>query len=121
MSGPILHYTLSAPSSMRDLLRAMSRTSVPLMLTNAAYRHLREESDASDSSALNYLVKMATQAGRPVFVNLEQADGTSETIAISPKFWTGERLAGHVAVLRDELGELFGEISGVRSLDQEAS
>ena len=55
-----------------------------------------------------------------MLLNLQADDGTSQTVALA-RGWSQERLLGYVAEMHQELAEEFGEISGVRSLDKEAS
>ena len=66
--------------------------------------------------ATRYLVKIATNVGRPLAVNIPTADG-SRTVVVGPKGWAQERTAGWVAARHEALERMFGAAT-VRSMEE---
>jgi hypothetical protein len=120
MTGGILHCTVLEPGTIRTLIKATLKAGKPVLLTTRAWRTLVHESGRRPERALAFLTKVGGEYNRPVLLNLQNEDGTSQTVALA-RGWSQERLMGYIAGMHQELAEEFGEISGVRSLDKEAS
>jgi hypothetical protein len=120
VSTSILHLTAVEPGTIRTLIRATLKAGKPVMLTTRAFRTLTAESGGRQDRALAFLVKHGGEANRPILLNLENPDGTSQTVALA-RGWSQERLMGYVAAMHQELEEEFGEVARMYSLDKEAS
>lgn len=107
-------------SMKRSLKAALAADGPALLITARAYSHVRAEC-GSDQAAWHWLAQRARYGSRPIFVNVEDPDGTSTTVALAPHGWTPEKLAGYVGGLGEMLEEEFGEVSRVWNPDQEAS
>ena len=94
-------------------MKAVIRTAVlagPLVtLTHRAFADLAAEC-GGDEPAVLWLAELATEANRPIAVN--DGHGRS-TYFIQPPAWTRERLLGFIAGHVDDLGSVFGEVTGV--------
>ena len=90
---------------------AVAARSVPFMvISDRLFVELVEEL-GGEQEATRHLIRVATNTGRPIGVNVEDDDGESTTACIAPEGWTRERLAGWIGGKRDELEALFGEAS----------
>ena len=85
-------------------------------MTGRAYGDLAAEL-GGDEAAVRYLVKLAGNTGRPILANLETGAGSSQTVAIAPRGWSDERLAGWVAGHHEALEAAFGAAT-VRSMEE---
>jgi hypothetical protein len=120
MTANVLHLTAIEPGTIRMLIKATLKAGKPVLLTTRAFRTLTAESGGRQDRALAFLVKHGGESGRPILLNLVNLDGTSQTVALA-RGWSQERLTGFVGAMHQELADEFGEISGMRSLDKEAS
>jgi hypothetical protein len=119
MSG-VLWYRIEEPGIIHGAIRATLKAGKPVLLTTRAWRTLVAESGHRPERALAFLEKHGAEADKPVLLNLQNEDGTSQTVALA-RGWSQERLMGYVAGMHEELEAKFGEISRTYSLDKEAS
>jgi hypothetical protein len=89
------------------VLRHAAETGVVVGLTHRMLADLEAELGGMEP-ALEWLVGLATMTGRPVFVNLPNGPDASQTVALAPKGWGSERLAGYVGGLKDEIESVYG-------------
>jgi hypothetical protein len=95
------------------VLRRAAEGGVSVGLTHNMLRDLEAELGGM-GPAVEWLVGLATLTGRPCFVNLPNGKDTSTTVALAPKGWGSERLAGYVGGLRDELEAMYGPATARR-------
>jgi hypothetical protein len=88
------------------VLRTAAEAGTTVGLTHRMLRDLEAELGGMEP-AVEWLVELVTMTGRPVFVNLPTAEG-STTVALAPKGWGSERLTGYVGGLKDELESMYG-------------
>jgi hypothetical protein len=93
----------------------------PFLLTYRAYTHVRAECGGSNKAAWHWLAQPAKYGSQPLLVNLENADGTSHTVALAPMGWSREKLLGYMGGLGETLREEFGEVSRIWNPDQEVA
>ena len=106
---------VSVARSLAALARASARDGGPLVcVTGRMFDELAAELGGYDRAA-RYLVKVATNIGRPLAVNIPTTDG-SRTVVVGPKGWTQERTAGWVAARHEALERQFGAAT-VRDLE----
>jgi hypothetical protein len=108
-------------SIKRSLKVALSVDGPPFLLTYRAYTHVRAECGGSDKAAWRWLGQRAKYGSRPLFVNVENPDGTSHTIALAPRGWSPEKRKGYVGGLDETLEAEFGEVSRIWNPDEVAS
>jgi hypothetical protein len=120
VTAGILHCTVVEPGTIRTLIKGTLKAGKPVLLTHRAWRTRVAESGRRPERALQFLCKVGGEYNRPVLLNLQNEDGTSQTIALA-RGWSQERLAGFVGAMHEELAEEFGEISRMYSLDRDAS
>ena len=107
---------VSVARSLATLARASARDGGPLVcVTGRAWADLADEL-GGDEAAVRYLLKVATNTGRPICVNLSTGTETSTTLFVAPKDWTEERLRGWAAGHHEELEAAFGPAT-VRNLE----
>ena len=98
------------------MIRAAMASSVPLGgLTSRGYRQLVDEC-GGEKQALRFLVKTVERSAKPLVVNLATSESTSTTLALAPRNWTEQRLAGFLAGHRELLEAEFGEIARISAL-----
>ena len=106
---------VSIARSLTVLARASARDNGPLVVvSHRAYADLAAELGGHDRAARR-LLRIATNVGRPLAVNIPTADG-SRTVVVGPKGWTQERTAGWVAARHEGLEAVFGAAT-VRNLE----
>jgi hypothetical protein len=112
-----LRAVIGPDMSMRAVLEGTADKLPMFLLSQRAYMHLAEEC-GGDEPAILFLLELAEQYNKPVLVNFEKPDGTSQTNAMAPRSWTSERLqgwiAGHHEALEQELGLISGMTAGGR-------
>ncbi len=89
------------------LLRAAAEAGTTVGLTHRMLADLEAELGGMEP-AVEWLVGLATLTGRPCFVNLPNGKDTSTTVALAPKGWGAERLAGYVGGMAEHLERQFG-------------
>lgn len=89
------------------VLGRVARAGTAVGLTHRMLRDLEQELGGY-KRAVKWLVKLATETGRPITVNLPTGPNTSTTVAIAPKGWTDERLRGYIGGIHEELEATFG-------------
>src|SRR5687767_11118364 len=89
------------------ILRRAAEAGIAVGLTHNMLRDLEAELGGM-GPAVEWLVGLATMTGRPVFVNLPSGPDASRTVALAPKGWGSERLAGYVGGLKGELEAMYG-------------
>lgn len=89
------------------VLRTAAEAGTTVGLTHRMLADLEAELGGM-APALEWLVGLATMTGRPVSVNLPNGPDASQTVALAPKGWGSERLAGYVGGLKDELEAMYG-------------
>jgi hypothetical protein len=89
------------------ILRTAAEAGTAVGLTHRMLADLEAELGGMEP-AVEWLVSLATLTGRPIFVNLPNGKDASQTVALAPKGWGSERLAGFVGGLRDELEDMYG-------------
>jgi hypothetical protein len=94
-------------------LAAAARVAPLLVVTRRALLDLEHELGSYEAAA-RYLVKIATNTGKPIGVNAPTPEG-SRTMFVAPKGWTRERLAGWIAARHQELEAQFGTATIVPS------
>jgi hypothetical protein len=104
-SAHFLVDTAAIPPSV--VLRMTAEAGASIGLTHRMMRDLAEELGGYEP-ALEWLAELATMTGRPCFVNQPTGRDTSTTVAIPPRGWGEERLAGFVGGLKDELESVYG-------------
>jgi len=101
------HVTVNAATVSPAKAIAVAVRSGPLViLTGRAFAELCAE--LGTEAAYRHLIRVATNAGRPIGINAETGKDTSSTAFIAPKGWTEERLRGWVAGRHDEIEAAFG-------------
>ncbi len=100
---------LGGRGSMADTMRLGYAAGVPILLTDAARRHLGHDLGGSEA-VIPWLLDLVKDGDHPLGINVVEADGSSQTIFLGPRGWTTERLAGHVATMRPMLEREFGKV-----------
>lgn len=99
---------ISPSRSIAALARAATYSGGPLVcVTGRMFAELERELGGPEAVA-RHLCRVATNAGRPIAVNLPTGADTSRTIFISPRGWSEDRLAGWAAGHHQELERAFG-------------
>jgi hypothetical protein len=87
---------------------AVAARSAPLLvLSHRAFSDLADELGDHDA-AIRQVLRIATNAGKPIGINLPTADGDSQTVFLAPRGWSDERLRGWVAGHHEALESEFG-------------
>lgn len=73
-------------------------------LTHRMFNDLAEELGSHDAAS-RWLVDLAQEVDRPMFVNFPTGPETSSTVALAPFWWGEEGLAGYIAGLHQEIEE----------------
>ena len=105
----------SAAVSPARALAVVARCAPLVVVRHGAYLELQRELGGPEAVA-RALVRIATNTGKPIAVNLPTGEGTSSTLFIAPKGWSEERLRGWAAAHVEELEAAFGEAT-VRPLE----
>lgn len=108
--GPEKTLKVRPMSVTPDHIRAIMGTAPLVALTNDALNDLSEALGGTEK-ALEFLVRQATEHDKPIAVNIRDRDG-SQTVFLSPKGWTEERLKGWVGTHKAALEAQFGEVTG---------
>jgi len=104
---------VSTAKSIAALARAAGRT--PVVVTGRAYGDLVDELGGDDAAA-RHLGRVATNSGRPICVNFETGPDSSQTVFVSPRGWSSDRLRGWAAGRHAEVEAMFGPAT-VRSME----
>jgi hypothetical protein len=108
MSSSALRVTVDTDAvKPTAVLRTAAEAGTTVGLTHRMLRDLEAELGGMEP-ALEWLIGLATMTGRPVFVSLPNGPDASQTVALAPKGWGSERLAGYVGGLKDELESVYG-------------
>ncbi len=99
-------------SPSKALARLAGAGDVLVCVTGRMFDDIARELGSYDRAA-RHLVRVATNAGRPIAVNFETPDG-SRTVIIGPRGWSEEKTAGWVAARHDALERQFGPARPVR-------
>ena len=95
--------------SMAESIARLSRSTPLFVVLPAAFRDLSRELGSEDAAA-ERLVEIARSNDRPLLVNFPTGGGRSSSVAVSPPWWSEDRLlgwlGGHHAVLEAELGPI---------------
>ena len=108
MSGTLRVMVDSAAVSPSKALAASAKLAPLLVITHRALDDLAEECGGYEQAA-RYVLKVATNAGKPIGVNAPTGPGGSRTWFVAPKSWSREKVAGWVAAHHDELERAFGD------------
>lgn len=102
-----------SPSEVYSTYAAAVPKDVMLAFGPGIWRELRREL-RSPAAVLKWAGDMAVRLDRVVLLNIPDRDGSSHTLTLAPG-WSQERLAGYIAGRHEELGDVFGPITRVRS------
>jgi hypothetical protein len=95
-----------------ETVRELARLGPACVISHRMAAELEAELGSAKQVA-KYLARLATRVGRPIGMNGPTEAG-SQTIFISPRGWSDERLAGWVAAKHQELEAEFGPASIIR-------
>jgi hypothetical protein len=98
------------------VLRTTAEAGAAVGLTHRMMADLAEELGGYEP-ALEWLAELATMTGRPCFVNQPAGRDTSTTVAIPPRGWGEERLAGYIGGMAEPLERSFGPAE-LRRMDE---
>jgi hypothetical protein len=113
MNPRMMHVTIDPTTvSPAKALAVAARSSPLLVVTCRAFDDLSAELGDGDA-AVRHLLRVATNTGRPVAVNLEGDDGDSTTCFLAPRGWSSERLAGWAAGHHEAIEAMFGTATPV--------
>ena len=98
--------------SPSEALGAFAPAAPLLVVTDCAFGALLDELGSMEA-AVRRVMRVATDAGRPVGVNMPTGPGTSTTVFISPRGWADERTQGWVAAHHEALAARLGAIARV--------
>ncbi len=99
--------------TMGRLILTGLKSGVPTVLTVHALMQLSREK-GGDKAAMRWLMTQATTANTPIIINVPNADGSSQSVAVPPAGWSEEKMMGWLSVKREVLGGVFGEVDGIR-------
>ena len=91
-------------------IKAWMRTAPLMALTHNAMNDLAGALGGTNE-ALAFLAEQATEHNKPIAVNVQEGDD-SQTVFLSPKGWSEERLKGWVATTKPALEAEFGKVKG---------
>ena len=106
----------AATVSPSKALAATARLAPLVVVTGRAYGEMLAELGDAEA-VIAHLVRVATNVGKPLAVNLPSGPDTSSTIFLGPKGWTEERLRGWAAGRHEELEAMFGPATPARMED----
>ena len=101
--------TIDAATISPSKTLAMTARLAPLVVvTGRAYGEMLAELGDAEA-VIAHLIRVATNVGKPLAVNLPSGPDTSSTIFLGPKGWSEERVMGWVAGHREALEAAFGD------------
>ena len=108
-----LHVTVDAGSvSTARAIAEVARTGSLVCLTDRLFTELAGELGGVEP-AVQHLLAVAEDVGRPIAVNLETSAGASRAMFLAPRSWTQERLRGWVAGRHEAIEAMFGRVEPV--------
>ncbi len=103
-----LHVTVDTQAhTPTELIGAVARMGVPVVLTARMLLDLSEELDGYEA-ATAWLIGLATETGQPAAVNVPDGPDHTVTVLLAPRGWTDEKLKGWAGGMHEELEEMFG-------------
>ncbi len=112
MSGTMRVAVDAGAVSVARSIAAAARLAPLLVLTHRSLADLVRELGGYERAA-RYLLRTATNAGKPIGVNAPTGPDTSRTWFIPPKGWTQEKAAGWIAAHHAELERAFGDATPI--------
>jgi len=103
----------AATVSPSKALAATARLAPLAVVTGRAYGEMLAEL-GDDEAVIAHLIRVATDADKPLGVNLVGGPDTSSTILLGPKGPSDERVMGWVAGHHEALEAAFGPATPVR-------
>ena len=103
----------AATVSPSKALAATARLAPLAVVTGRAYGEMLAELGDAEA-VIAHLVRVATNVGKPLAVNLPSGPDTSSTVFLGPKGWSDERVMGWGAGHHEALERQFGPATPVR-------
>jgi len=108
--------TIDAATTSRSKALGVTARLAPLVVvTDRCYGEMLAEL-GSDEAVIAHLIRVATNVGKPLAVNVPSGPDTSSTIFLGPKGWSEERVMGWVAGHREALEAAFGDATFSREM-----
>jgi len=108
--------TIDAATVSPSKALAMTARLAPLVVvTGRAYGEMLAEL-GSDELVIAHVIRVATNVGKPIGVNLTSGTDTSTTVFIGPKHWSDERVAGWIGGHHEALEAAFGDATFSREM-----
>ncbi len=95
--------------------KALAATAPLVVVTDRCYGELVAELGAAEA-VIAHLIRVATNADKPIGVNLTSGPDRSTTVFIGPKGWSDERVAGWIGGHREALEAAFGDATFSREM-----
>ena len=105
----------AATVSPSNALAATARLAPLVVVTGRAYGEMLAELGDAEA-VIAHLIRVATNVGKPLAVNLPRGPETSSTIFLGPKGWSEERVAGWIGRHREALEQQFGDATFSREM-----
>jgi len=110
------HVTIDAEHvSPSKALGVTARLAPLVVVTDRCYGEMLAEF-GSDELVIAHLIRVATNADKPIGVNLTSGPDRSTTVFIGPKHWSDERVAGWIGAHREALEQQFGDATFSREM-----
>ena len=105
----------AATVSPSKALAGTARLAPLVVVTDRCYGEMLAEL-GSDELVIAHLIRVATNADKPIGVNLTSGPNTSTTVFIGPKHWSVERVAGWIGGHHEALEAAFGDATFSREV-----
>ncbi len=105
----------AATVSPSKALAATARRAPLVVVTGRAYGEMVAELGGAEA-VIAHLIRVATNIGKPLAVNLPSGPDTSSTIFLGPKGWSDERVAGWIGGHHEALEAAFGDATFSREM-----
>ncbi len=105
----------AATVSPSKALAATARLAPLVVVTGRAYGEMLAEL-GDPEAVIAHLIRVATDVGKPLAVNLTSGTDTSTTVFIGPKHWSDERVAGWIGGHREAVEAAFGDATFSREM-----
>ena len=104
-----------ATVSRSKAVAATARLAPLVVVSDRAYGEMLAELGDAEA-VIAHLVRVATNVGKPLAVNLPSGPDMSSTVFLGPKGWSDERVMGWVAGHHEALERQFGDATFSREV-----
>ena len=105
----------AATVSPSKALAVTARLARLVVVTDRCYGELVAELGGAEA-VIAHLVRVATNVGKPIGVNLPSGPDRSTTVFIGPKGWSDERVEGWIGCHHEALERQFGDATFSREM-----